>query len=124
MKSIRFALTIVSVSVKIYLKLKFERRNMSIQEFFGFGGYQRPPEGYFSWQHLLFVTALMVVMVFFAVYFGMRNKTKDDKEKNKVIIFSAFFINALEITRIILLCFRSGNPMEWIRMLPSYRGRL
>lgn len=93
---------------------------MSIQEFFGFGGYQRPAEGYFSWQHLLFVTALMVVMVFFAVYFGMRNKTKDDKEKNKVIIFSAFFINALEITRIILLCFRSGNPMEWIRMLPFW----
>ena len=34
-----------------------------MKEFFGIGGYQRTPEGAFSWQHLLFVTLLMVIMV-------------------------------------------------------------
>ena len=34
-----------------------------MREFFGFGGYQRTPEGYMSWQHLVFVTSLMVIMV-------------------------------------------------------------
>ena len=41
-----------------------------MKEFFGFGGYQREPEGYFSWQHLLFVTSLMVVMVVLAAVLG------------------------------------------------------
>ena len=37
-------------------------------EFFGFGGYTRPAEGFLSWQHLTFVTALMAVMVLLAVF--------------------------------------------------------
>ena len=39
-----------------------------MREFFGFGGYQREPEGYLSWQHLLFVTTLMVIMVALAAF--------------------------------------------------------
>ena len=34
-----------------------------MSEFFGFDGYAREPEGYFSWQHLLFVSSLMVIMI-------------------------------------------------------------
>ena len=34
-----------------------------MKEFLGFGGYSRPAEGYLSWQHLLFVTSLMVIMM-------------------------------------------------------------
>ena len=34
-----------------------------LREFFGVGGYQREPEGYFSWQHLTFVTILVVIMI-------------------------------------------------------------
>ena len=29
-----------------------------MKEFFGFGGYSRPAEGFLSWQHLLFVGSL------------------------------------------------------------------
>ena len=36
-----------------------------MREFFGFGGYQRPAEGFMSWQHLLFVTSLVSVMIAF-----------------------------------------------------------
>ena len=34
-----------------------------MKEFFGIGGYQRSAEGFLSWQHLTFVTGLMVIMV-------------------------------------------------------------
>ena len=34
-----------------------------IKEFFGIDGFQRKPEGYFSWQHLTFVTVLVVIMI-------------------------------------------------------------
>ena len=44
--------------------LKNTKRDWKMKEFFGIGGYQRTPEGAFSWQHLLFVTSLMVLMVF------------------------------------------------------------
>ena len=44
-----------------------------MKEFFGFGGYERTPEGYMSWQHLLFVSSLMLIMVGLAVFLGLKN---------------------------------------------------
>ena len=49
-----------------------------MKEFFGIGGYQREPEGYMSWQHLVFVSSLMVIMIVLAVVIGLINKKKDD----------------------------------------------
>ena len=43
-----------------------------LREFFGVGGYQREPEGYFSWQHLTFVTVLVIIMIALAIYFGIK----------------------------------------------------
>ena len=91
-----------------------------MKEFFGFGGYQRPVEGYMSWQHLVFVTALMFVMVGLAVWLGLRNKDKEMRVKNKVLIISAITINAFELFKIILLCFRNENPMYWLYTLPLF----
>ena len=54
-----------------------------MKEFLGVGGYSRPVEGYLSWQHLLFVSLLMVIMVILAVVIGKNNKNKADKEKNR-----------------------------------------
>ena len=48
-----------------------------MREFFGWGGYQREPEGFLSWQHLLFVSCLVVLMVVFAVVLGRKNRNKD-----------------------------------------------
>lgn len=89
-------------------------------EFFGFGGYQREPEGYFSWQHLVFVTSLMIIMVTLAVLLGLRNKDKDDKTKNKVLIWSAILIDSFEILKIVLICIRSKDTMAWLHMLPLF----
>ena len=91
-----------------------------MKEFFGFGGYARPAEGYFSWQHILFVTILMALMVGFAVFFGRRNRNKSDKEKNKVLIAIAIAIDSFELFKIVLLCFRSGDPFDWIYTLPFF----
>ena len=91
-----------------------------MKEFFGFGGYNRPAEGYFSWQHLVFVTSLMIIMVVLAVWLGLRNKDKDDKVKNKVLIWAAILINAFEIFKIVMICFRSKDAMAWLQMLPLF----
>ncbi len=91
-----------------------------MKEFFGFGGYQRPIEGYMSWQHLTFVTVLMVLMIASAVYLGRRNRSRSDQDKNKVLIITAILIDAFELFKIVLLCFRSGDPFDWLNNLPLF----
>lgn len=91
-----------------------------MREFFGFGGYQRPAEGFLSWQHLLFVSSLMAIMVGLAVYLGRRNRSRTLKEKNHVLIASAILIDSLELFKIILLCIRGNDPMGWLYNLPLF----
>ncbi len=91
-----------------------------MKEFFGFGGYQRPAEGYLSWQHLTFVTALMVVMVAFAVILGRRHRLKGDRSHNLVLAVSAILIDGLELFKIVLLCFRGNDPLGWLYNLPLF----
>ena len=91
-----------------------------MREFFGIGGYTRTPEGYLSWQHLLFVTSLMVIMVILAVVFGQLNKNKDEKQKNKVLIVAAIMIDSFELFKIIMLCFIANNPWRWLYELPLF----
>lgn len=91
-----------------------------MKEFFGFGGYTRTPEGYFSWQHLTFVTSLMVIMATLAVLFGLKNKNKDERIKNKILIIAAILIDSFEIFKIVLMCIRGKDPMGWITELPLF----
>ena len=91
-----------------------------MREFFGFGGYQRQPEGFLSWQHLTFVSSLMVVMIVCAVILGNKNKNRSYDEKNRVLIWSAILIDALEIFKIVMFCIISGDPMRWKYELPLF----
>ena len=91
-----------------------------MKEFFGFGGYLREPEGYLSWQHLTFVTSLVVVMIGLAVFFGLKNRSKDIKTKNKVLIAAAILIDFVEIFKIAIICIRSENHMGWLYELPLF----
>lgn len=91
-----------------------------MKEFFGFGGYQRPVEGYMSWQHLLFVTSLMVVMVVLAVLLGRRNRSCDERTKNKALVWAAILIDGFELFKIVLLCFRAQDPLDWLYNLPLF----
>lgn len=95
-----------------------------MKEFFGFsvdgGGYLRSAEGYMSWQHLVFVTSFVLAMIGLAIFLGLRNRNKEEKIKNKVLIWSAILINFFEILKIILICIRSHDAMAWTRMLPLF----
>lgn len=91
-----------------------------MKEFFGFGGYTREPEGFLSWQHLLFVGSLLALMVVLAVLLGNRNKLKDFKEKNKVLIFSAIAIDVFEIFKIVILCLRVNSIDPVLHNLPLF----
>lgn len=91
-----------------------------MREFFGFGGYIREAEGFLSWQHILFVTTLIAIMTGLAIFLGLKSKNKDEKVKNTVLIWAAILIDSFELFKIIILCFRSHNAMEWIYILPLF----
>ena len=89
-----------------------------MNEFFGFGGFQRTPEGAYSRQHLLFVTSLMALMVFLAVFLGKKNKNKLPAQKNMVLIWAAILIDGFELIKIVLGCIE--DPESWRTMLPLF----
>lgn len=91
-----------------------------MREFFGFGGYTRPAEGFLSWQHLLFVTSLMAVMIALAIFLGLHNRARDQKAKNRVLIWAAILLDGFELFKIVLHCFRAGDPMDWLYNLPLF----
>ena len=95
-------------------------RNSAVKEFFGIDGFSRAPEGFMSWQHLVFVTSLVVVMIALAVVLGIKNRGKDLKAKNKIIIYSAIFIDAVEIFKIIIFYIRSDGSFDWGNVLPLF----
>ena len=91
-----------------------------MREFLGFGGYQRSAEGFLSWQHLVFVTSLMAVMLCLSIFLGRHNRFALPRQKNRVLIWTAFLIDGLELLKIVLMCFRAGDPMDWLRNLPLF----
>ena len=91
-----------------------------VKEFFGIGGYTREPEGFLSWQHITFVLILMTTMVALAVWLGLSNRDKTDKQKNKALIWSAILINTVEIIKLVAFCINAKNPFEWIYHLPLF----
>lgn len=94
----------------------------ALREFFGMGelGYTRKPEGYFSWQHLLFVSSLMVVMAALAVWLGRKNKNATEKQKNKVLIWAAILINFFELLTIVRHCINQGTVWAFVDELPLF----
>lgn len=79
------------------------------------------PQGAFSWQHLTFVTILMGIMAFCAIFFGRRNRNADEKTKNKVLIWAAILIDGFEIFKIIVNCAYSDDiPASLSNVLPLF----
>lgn len=91
-----------------------------MREFLGIGGYNRTPEGFLSWQHLTFVGCLLLTMVVLAVCLGKRNRFRTDSVKNRVMIVAALLIDGLELFKIWLLCYNSGNAEPILRTLPLF----
>ena len=91
-----------------------------MKEFFGYGGYTRTPEGYLSTAHITFVSILMAAMVLLAVVIGLAKRKRGMKSKNRVLVVAAILIDALEIFKIVYLCFREHDPMHWKLLLPLF----
>lgn len=91
-----------------------------MKEFFGFGGYSRPAEGFLSWQHLLFVGLLLGTMVLLAVFFGKKYHNRTTVEKNKVMVVAAILIDSLELLKITVLCLRSQSAEPILYNLPLF----
>ncbi|MBQ6174406.1 MAG: YwaF family protein [Clostridia bacterium] len=95
-----------------------------MREFFGLevenGGYLREPEGYFSWQHLLFVTLICLTAILLGILLGKRSRSRSYREKNRVLITAALLFDALEVFEIVFLCFRSHDPLNWVKNLPLF----
>lgn len=91
-----------------------------MKEFLGFGGYARPAEGAYSWQHLLFVGSLLTIMAVLAVLLGRKNRNATLQQKNKVIIASALLIDGFEIFKIVVLCLRGESLRPILHNLPLF----
>ena len=93
-----------------------------MKEFFGFGPKENPyggtPDGYLSWQHLVFVSTFVIAAILLAIFLGKRNKDKSDAVKNNVLIWAAILIDAFEIVKIIIGCVQS--PTYWKISLPLF----
>ncbi len=91
-----------------------------MKEFFGFGGYSRPAEGFLSWQHLLFVGILLSTMTILAIWLGKKNRYALPVQKNKVMIAAALLIDGLELFKILILCLRSESLEPIVYNLPLF----
>ncbi|MBO7218772.1 MAG: YwaF family protein [Clostridia bacterium] len=77
-------------------------------------------QGAYSWQHLTFVSSLMVIMVVAAVLLGRHFKNKGYESKNRVLIWTAIIIDALEIFKIVLYCILESSFDPIRRLLPFF----
>ena len=85
-----------------------------LKVFLGYLPDPREPEGAFSWQHILFVSSLMIAMVVLAVLLGKKFKESDLKTKNKVLIGAAIAIDAFEVFKLVVFYTRSDDPYSTI----------
>ena len=91
-----------------------------MKEFLGIGGYKRAAEGFFSWQHLTFVTSLMVIMTVLAVLIGRSHRNQTLKGKNGPLLVAAILIDAFEIFKIAVCCIRSDDWSGITNNLPLF----
>lgn len=102
------------------IPVNLARKVFGMKEFFGFGGYMRPAEGFLSWQHLLFVGLLLTTMAALAVLLGKKNANATAKEKNRVMIGAALLIDGFELFKIVILCLRHESMEPILHNLPLF----
>ncbi len=91
-----------------------------MKEFFGIGGYTREPSGYLSWQHLTFVGFVLLVMTLLAIFLGIKNRNKPQKQQNKVLIWCACLILGFDCFENLVFCYNQGSLEALTRELPLF----
>ena len=87
--------------------------------FFGKPDYGTP-EGAYSWQHLLFVSCLIITMIVLAILLGLKNRNKEENIKNKILIWCALLIDGIELFKIAFNLGSSEDGSSWKRDLPLF----
>lgn len=62
----------------------------------------------------------MLIMVALAVFYGCQNRGRPIHTQSRVLIVAALLIDGLELFKIVLFCFRSGDPLSWLYDLPLF----
>ena len=91
-----------------------------IKEFFGWGGYTREPEGYFSWQHILFVTCLLAIMAVLAVILGKQAKRRGEPVRERILVITAVVLLTVEAFKLAILYARSPEASTILHNLPLF----
>ncbi len=69
-------------------------------------------KGAYSWQHLTFVTSLVLIMFALAIVIGLYYRSHPEKNKNIPLIWSAILIDSFEICKIVLNCIHADDIGE------------
>lgn len=91
-----------------------------LKEFFGIGEYRRAPEGYMSWQHIVFATAFMIAMIALAILVGRKEKGKPEREKNRVVVVCAIAFVLLKLGDIAFCALRAHDAKLMLLKLPLF----
>ena len=90
-----------------------------LREYFGWTQ-TRPVEGWFSWQHLLYVTLMVILTVTLGIILGRRRRFADEKKRRRVLQVAALLMIGLELFKIVLCSFRSHDVWAFRGFLPLF----
>lgn len=91
-----------------------------IARYFGFGEDLYEAEGWFSWQHIVFVTVAIAIASLLAIFFARKNHNKDRKTQLKVLKVAAITMLTAETIKIVLVCFRWHDVWAFRTVLPLF----
>ena len=91
-----------------------------MKKFFGFADDIGEPAGFLSLDHLLLVFVFMTLAVSLAITLGRHYHGRPTSEKNKVLVFAAIAIDSIELFKIVLMCVRNHDPLNFLYDLPLF----
>ena len=90
-----------------------------LREYFGWTQ-NRPVEGWFSWQHLLYVTLMVILTVALGVILGRRARPEDEEKRRTPLKIAALLMVGLELFKIVICSFRAGDVWSFRGFLPLF----
>ena len=66
------------------------------------------------------MTLICLTAILLGVLLGKRSRSRSYREKNRVLVTAALLFDALEVFEIVFLCFRSHDPLNWVKNLPLF----
>ena len=81
-------------------------------KYLGFSDSLPEAQGAYSWQHLTFVSSLVLIMFVLAITIGLYYRKHPEKNKNIPLIWAALLIDGFEICKIVLNCIHAEVPVD------------